>query len=61
MKKLIVLYLGFKIPLYPVALSTSSASVNNVGSFIDNMLTGIALPVSGPVAYTITGLFSFIY
>jgi hypothetical protein len=41
--------------LYPVALSTSSGTVNNVNSFINNMITGVALPFSGPVAVTLAG------
>jgi hypothetical protein len=48
-------FFSFKIPLNPVALSTASASINNVNAFIGNMLSGIALPVSGPVAFTVTG------
>ena len=40
----------------PTALSTASASINNVNSFIGNMLTGVALPKSGPVAMTVSGL-----
>lgn len=49
-------FFTFKIPLNPTALSTASASVNNVNSFIGNMLTGVALPKSGPVAMTVSGL-----
>jgi hypothetical protein len=49
-------FFTFKIPLNPTALSTASATVNNVKSFIGNMLTGIALPKAGPVAMTVTGL-----
>ncbi len=48
-------FYSYKVPLYPVALSTSSGTVNNVNSFINNMITGVALPFSGPVAVTLTG------
>lgn len=40
-------FYSFKIPLYPVALSTANASVNNVNSFINNSLSTVALPVAG--------------
>ena len=35
---------SFKIPLNPVALSTASATINNVNSFTGNMLSTAALP-----------------
>lgn len=48
----------WKIPLNPVALSTSSATVNNIAVFsvLGNKLSTAALPDNGPTGVTVTGL-----
>lgn len=49
-------FLSFKIPLNPVALSTSDTT-NNVNAFLTNSkLSNVPLPKSGPVGVTVTGL-----
>ena len=48
----------WKIPLNPVALSTSSATVNNVAllTALNSKLPGAALPDNGASGVTVTGL-----
>lgn len=57
-------FMSFKIPLNPVALATSDVT-NNVIAFptplSDSKLDNIAMPKSGPVAYTVTGMPTFPY
>ena len=51
-------FLSFKVPLSADKLTTASGTANNVEAFpcSDDMLSGVALPKSGPVGVETNGL-----